>query len=77
MEKFLDLDSMPQINFEESLYIPLTTFPSWTSFIENHHLLKTDHWAWDGGGRETEKGGDVCIVTAASHCCSAKTNTTL
>ena len=31
MEKFLDLDSMPQINFEESLYIPLTTFPSWTS----------------------------------------------
>lgn len=43
MEKFLDLDSMPQINFEESLYIPLTTFPSWTSFIENHHLLKTDH----------------------------------
>ena len=31
MEKFLDLDSTPQINFEESLYIPLTTFPSWTS----------------------------------------------
>lgn len=43
-EKFLDLDSMPQISFEESLYIPLTTFPLWTSFIKNksliHFLLK-------------------------------------
>ena len=41
MEKFLDLDSMPQINSEESLYIPLTTFPSWTSA---------------GGSREFEAG---------------------
>lgn len=43
-EKFLDLNSMPQISFEESLYIPLTTFPLWTSFIKNksliHFLLK-------------------------------------
>ena len=46
MEKFLDLDSMPQINFEESLYIPLTTFPSWTSVIKNKSLRLG--WGWEG-----------------------------
>ena len=28
-------------------------------------------------GREAQEGGDVCIITAELHCCTAETNTTL
>ena len=29
------------------------------------------------GGRETEKGGDICVLTADSGCCDTESNTTL
>ena len=34
---------------------------------------------WDGvgGGREVQEGGDISILMADSHCCTAETNTTL
>ena len=35
---------------------------------------------WDEGGvggREAQEGGDICILTADSCCCTAETNTTL
>ena len=32
---------------------------------------------WDGGGREVQEGGDICIQIAGSLCCTAETNTTL
>ena len=32
---------------------------------------------WGGGGREDQEGGGICIHTAASHCCTVETNTTL
>jgi len=30
-----------------------------------------------GGGREAQEGEDIYIVMTDSHCCTAKTNTTL
>ena len=27
-----------------------------------------------GGGREAQKGGDICILIADTHCCTAETN---
>ena len=30
-----------------------------------------------GGGREDQEGGGICVHTAASHCCTVETNTTL
>lgn len=30
-----------------------------------------------GAGREDQEGGDICVHTAASHCCTVGTNTTL
>ena len=30
-----------------------------------------------GPGREAQEGGDICILGADSHCCTAETNTTL
>jgi len=34
---------------------------------------------WDGGDgrREVQDRGDICILTADSHCCTAETNITL
>ena len=34
---------------------------------------------WDGGDgrKEVQDGGDICILTADSHCCTAETNTVL
>ena len=34
---------------------------------------------WDGvrDRREAQKGGDICILVADSHCCMAETKTTL
>ena len=34
-----------------------------------------ERWDWRGG-RETQEGGDICIIIAGSHC-TAETNTTL
>ena len=28
-------------------------------------------------GREAQEGGDTCVHTADSHCCTVETNTTL
>ena len=36
-----------------------------------------DEWNGRWGGREAQKGGDICIVTADSQCFTAETNTTL
>ena len=30
-----------------------------------------------GEGREAQEGGDICIIMADSHCCTAETNTKL
>ena len=30
-----------------------------------------------GGGREAQKGGDICMYITVSLCCTAETNTTL
>ena len=30
-----------------------------------------------GGGREAQEGGDICILIADSHGCTAESNTTL
>ena len=42
-------------------------------------VLCDDLECWDGGRgwREAYEGGDICILTADSHCCTAKTNATL
>ena len=40
-------------------------------------VLCGDLEGWDGGGREVQEGGDICILIADLHCCSAKTNTIL
>ena len=29
---------------------------------------------WGRGGRKAQGGGDVCILIAGSHCCTAETN---
>ena len=41
-------------------------------------MLCDDLKGWDGGGgREAQERGDICILTADSHCCTAETNTAL
>ena len=41
-------------------------------------MLCDDLKGWDvEGGREVQEGGDICIHIAASHCCTAETNTIL
>ena len=41
-------------------------------------MLCDDLDGWNGGsGREAQEGGDMCTFMADSHCCMAKTNTTL
>ena len=43
-------------------------------------MLCDDLEGWEGGGgigREAPEGGDICIHTADSLCCTAETNTTL
>ena len=39
-------------------------------------MLCGDLEGWDGGGggREAQEGGDICILTADSHCCIAESN---
>ena len=34
---------------------------------------------WDGvgGEKEAQEGGDICILTADSHCCMAETKTNI
>ena len=32
---------------------------------------------WDGGQREVQDGGDICLHTADALCCTAENNTTL
>ena len=39
-------------------------------------MLCDDLEGW-GGGREAQQGGDMCIITADLHCCTAETNATL
>ena len=34
-------------------------------------------WGGAGGGREVQEGGNICILMAASHCCTVETNTAL
>ena len=34
-------------------------------------------WGGDGGEREAQEVGDICIYIADSCCCTAETNTTL
>ena len=40
-------------------------------------VLCDDLEGWDGGGRDAEEGGDICIHIADALCCTAETNTTL
>ena len=43
-------------------------------------MLYNDLEGWDGrgeGGREVQEGGDIYVLIADSHCCTAETNTTL
>ena len=41
-------------------------------------VLCGDLEGWDeGGGREAQEGGDMCIHISDSHCCTAETNITL
>ena len=45
-------------------------------FIE--HLVLCDNLeGWDGGGEGGSRGGDICMLMADSHCCTAQTNKTL
>ena len=39
-------------------------------------MLCDDLEEWDGGdgGREAQERGDICILTADSHCCIAESN---
>ena len=32
---------------------------------------------WGYGERKAQEGGDICTVTALSHCCTAENNTIL
>ena len=43
-------------------------------WIEKQNL---EEWDGDGGGKEAQERGDMCIHTADSHSCTAETNTTL
>ena len=46
--------------------------------ISTQCSVKTYRGARCGGhGREVPEGGDMCTLTADSHCCKAETNTTL
>ena len=40
-------------------------------------MLSGDLDGWDGGGREVEEGGDICIHIADSLHCTAEPKTTL
>ena len=40
-------------------------------------MLCDDLEGWDGGGREAQEGGDICIRIANSLFSTAETNTTL
>ena len=41
-------------------------------------MLCDDLEGWDGeGGREAQKGRDICTHIADSFCCTEETNTTL
>ena len=43
-------------------------------------VLCDDLKRWGGGGwsrKEAQERGDICILTADSHCCTAETNITL
>ena len=42
-------------------------------------VLRDSLEKWDGvgGGKEVQEGGDICILTADSHCRMAETTTTL
>ena len=42
-------------------------------------VLCDDLEGWDGGrsGREDQEGGDMCIIIAASPCCTTETKGTL
>ena len=40
-------------------------------------MLCDDLDGWDGGGREAQEGGDICIHIADSLHCVAEINTTL
>ena len=39
--------------------------------------VRTQRWAWGGGGEEVEEGGGTRVVMADSHCCMAEANTIL
>ena len=43
-------------------------------WIEKQNL---EEWDGDGGGKEAQEGGDMCIHTADSHSCTAETSTIL
>ena len=46
----------------------------------NPKLVLYDHlagWDGEGGGKEVQEGGDICILTADPHCHMAETTTTL
>ena len=42
-------------------------------------MLCDDLERWDGmgSGREAQEGGDICVLLADSHSCTAEMNTTL
>ena len=40
-------------------------------------LYQSEEWDWVGDGRESQKGGDICILIADSYHCMAENNTTL
>ena len=49
-----------------------------TVWGELSSVLCDDQEGWHGGGeREAQEGGDICILTAHSHCFTGETNTTL
>ena len=40
-------------------------------------ILCDDLAMWDGGGREGQEGGNVCMLMTDPHCCMAENSTTL
>ena len=43
--------------------------------ISEQDALMTYSGGFGRGGKEAQEGGDVCILTARSHCCRAEANT--
>ena len=39
--------------------------------------ISLEGWDEEGGGREVQKGGDICVTMAGSCCCMAETHTKL